>query len=148
MVSYITSLVWRERITNSIPLGILGPFNLVCFRGGFPLHVCFSSCPHHTDVSNPRIYCDVNRCNADASLFDRLQSLWVFIYPPSPFCSHANCGRCRRSLDTYSTRREQTANSDPNRKFSAPFPPDRVEVEIAHVFRGLSPNQDGPIRIA
>jgi len=34
------------------------------------------------------------------------------------------------SLDTYSTQREQTANSDPNRRSSAPIPLDRVEVAL------------------
>ena len=66
---------------NSIPLGKLGPLSLVCFRGRFPLNDCFLSFPLHTDVSNSRSYCDVNRCDADASLFDRLRSLRVFIPP-------------------------------------------------------------------
>jgi hypothetical protein len=64
---------------------------------------------------------------------------------PPPFCHHTNCGRCRRSLGTVgscSTRREQTANSDPNRKFSAPIPLDKVEarVEVAvHTSSGDCP---------
>ena len=108
------------------------------FRGGFPLHVCFLSCPHHTDVSKSRSYCDVNHCDADASLFDRLRSLWVLSPPPSPFRPHANCGRCRRSVHSYPTPREQTANSDPSRKFSAPISLDPGEVAL-HTSSGDCP---------
>ena len=61
-----------------------------------------------------------------------------YLYPTSPFCPHANFGRCRRSLDPYSTHREQTANSDPNRIFSAPIPPERVEVAL-HTSSGDCP---------
>ena len=61
----------------------------------------------------------------------------------SPFCPHANCGRCRRSAHSYPTPREQTANSDPSRKFSAPISLDRVEVAlhtVQHTSSGESPS--------
>jgi hypothetical protein len=57
--------------TVFIGLNLNDPFNLVCFRGGLPLRVCFSSCPHHTDVSNSLTHRDVNHRNADASVFGR-----------------------------------------------------------------------------
>ena len=57
---------------------------------------------------------------------------------PSPFCPHAICGRCRRSVHNYPTPREQTAISDPNRKFSAPISLDRMEVAL-HTSSGDCP---------
>lgn len=76
-IYFIASLATE---TNKLdPIGKLGPFNLVCFLlGCLLLHEPFStSFPRQTDVSNSRSYRDVNRCNADVSLFGRLHSIWV-----------------------------------------------------------------------
>ena len=70
-------------------MGKPDPLNLVCFLGGSPLHVCFSFYPHHTDVSNSRTHRDDNRCDTDASLFDRLYILWVLCFSPPQYCPPA-----------------------------------------------------------
>lgn len=84
---------------------------------------------HHTDVSTSCNYRDVNRRDADTSLFVRLRSLWVLCFLPLPFCSQAHLGRSGSSFDTYPTRRGNTSNTDP-RTLSTPVPLDRVEVAV------------------
>ena len=113
-------------------MGKPDPLNLVCSLGGLQLCVCFSSCPHRTDVSNPLSYRNDNRCDADVSLSDRLHRPWVLCFVPPPFCPHAHRGRWRRSQDfgTYPARRGRTANIDPKQVFAAPIPLNRVEVAV------------------
>ena len=113
-------------------MGKPDPFNLVCFLGVLSLIVCFSSCPHRTDVSNSLTYCDDNRCDTDVSLFDRVHRHWVLCFPP-PLCHHANRSRWRRYRDFEtcpSQRGRRTPNTDPKRVFATPIPLNQVEVTV------------------
>ena len=56
-------------MTNSIPLGIPDPLNLVRFLGSLSLCM-FLIQLLHTDVSNTRTHRVDDRCNADASVLD------------------------------------------------------------------------------
>ena len=66
---YFISVLTTEN--NELDWEFLDPFDLVCYLRVFlPLYVCFSSSP--TDVSNSRTNRDVNRCNTNPSVVDRL----------------------------------------------------------------------------
>ena len=130
MVRYIPSLVYPQRMTNSIPLGKPDPFNLVRSLGGRHPHEFSHLVLAIQMFQTPAlIVMSIAATRMYRSLTDFTSTSGY--YASRLFrCSHAKRDRCRSSLHTSQIQSGRTMKSDPRRISSAPIPLDRLEVAV------------------
>ena len=121
----MSSLVWQQRITNSIPLGksvlsisyVSRRFTTICVF--LILSVLI------TQMSQTPALIGMTIAATRVSLFDRLLRLQIPCFLPIPSCHHANQGQSPSSFGAYQSR-----ITDTKQIFEVQLSPNRMEAAV------------------